>query len=204
MSAKFGKPAGKVETTREEGFSYLWVMSLVVIIGIGLTVVGYQWKTMAKREKEKELLFRGDQIRAAITEYTNADPLRRRPGSLEDLVRDPRSPNPKSYLRKIYKDPITDKDFILIRDPVSGLVGVRSRSRDKPLKIANFSGADLCFEGKKQYREWLFVAAQGTLVQTGTALSAGTSATTQTGTGVRVPLPSVPCPPADLLSDDQE
>jgi type II secretory pathway pseudopilin PulG len=144
----------------EGGFSYLSVMALVVLIGISLTGVSYEWKMMAKREKEKELLFRGDAIRAAIAEFVNSDPLRRFPQSMEDLVKDPKSANGRRYLRKLYKDPVTGDDFQLIKDPVRGLIGVSSKSRERPVKIANFSPIDHCFEGKESYREWEFEISQ--------------------------------------------
>jgi type II secretory pathway pseudopilin PulG len=153
--------------TGSDGFSYLAVMAIIVIIGISLTATGYQWKTMAKREKEKELLFRGTEIRSAIIQYVNADPLKRYPHSLEDLIKDPKNPNVKRYLRKIYKDPMTDKDFILILDPSRGLVGVHSGSSEKPLKTANFRASDRCFEGKKEYREWLFMIGPPLQIQPG-------------------------------------
>jgi len=140
----------------ESGFSYLSVMALVAVIGIFLSVAGYQWKTVIKREKEKELLFRGNQIRSAILQYMNDDPLKRFPHGMEDLIRDPRSPNPKRYLRKIYKDPMTNEAFSLIQDPVRGLVGVHSSSHEKPLKIKNFSTEDICFEDKESYSDWRF------------------------------------------------
>jgi type II secretory pathway pseudopilin PulG len=140
------------------GFSYLTVMALIVIIGISLTAVGYQWKTMAKREKEKELLFRGNEIRSAIIQYVNADPLKRYPHSVEDLIKDPKSPKTVRYLRKLYKDPVTNDDWEIITDPARGIVGVHSKSGEKPLKTSNFRIQDRCFEGKEHYRDWLFIA----------------------------------------------
>ena len=140
----------------QKGFSYLSVMALVAVIGIFLTGAGYQWKTVIKREKEKELLFRGNQIRSAILLYLSEDPLKRFPHAMDDLMKDPRTPNPKRYLRKIYQDPMTGKSFTLIQDPARGLVGVYSSSHEKPLKVSNFRAENICFEGKESYSDWRF------------------------------------------------
>jgi len=45
------------------------VMMLVVVMGIALSMTGRYWSTVAKREKEEELLFRGDQIKKGIEQY---------------------------------------------------------------------------------------------------------------------------------------
>ena len=182
------------------GFSYLSLMAIIVIIGISLSEVGYQWKTMAKREKEKELLFRGDAIRSAIIQYVNADPLKRYPHSLEDLLKNPNIPNPTRYLRKFYKDPMTGGEFLLITDPARGLVGVHSGSTEKPLKTSNFRVADRCFEEKKTYREWQFIVEVPVGIQPATAPAQGAAGQTNQGT----PLPTaLPCPPTNTLSEEK-
>src|ERR1700693_2712265 len=139
------------------GFTYLAVMATIVITGILLSAVSYQWKMISSREKEKELLFRGGEIRNAIRLYVETDPLRRYPHSLEDLIKDPRSPKTVRYLRKVYSDPMTEEEWSTIVDPARGLVGVHSKSKTPPVKTANFSFINRCFEGKTKYSEWLFI-----------------------------------------------
>lgn len=178
------------------GFSYLSVMAIIVIIGISLTAAGYQWKTMAKREKEKELLFRGDAIRTAILQYVNADPLKRYPHSYEDLIKDPKSSKTVRYLRKLYKDPVTNDDWEIISDPARGVVGVHSKSGEKPLKSSNFSVADRCFEGKTHYRDWLFLAQAPILTpQIPPAGQTPSDPAPSEGSPVVPVLPLPPCPP---------
>lgn len=183
-----------------DGFSYLSLMALIVIIGISLTGVAYQWKTVAKREKEKELLFRGNEFRFAITQYKNLNPLKRYPHSVEDLIKDPNSPDSKRYLRKLYKDPITGGEFVPIFDPAKGLIGVRSGSTEKPLKTSHFKVIDRCFEDKQQYREWLFIVEMPLVVQA-IARPITTPGSESANTGA-VPLLAPPCPTIGSITDE--
>ena len=152
------------------GFTYIAAMCLVIIMGIMLGAVGQSWQTIIKREKEAELLFRGDQIAAAIERWRKPPPgapatLAPMPiKDLKDLLEDPRSAQKVHYLRKIYLDPITNKDFDLIRGTQGGVIGVASSSNEKPLKISfqNIS-AYAKFNNKEKYSDWKFVptALQG-------------------------------------------
>ena len=90
---------------RKDAFSYITALVFVSVMGISLTAAGTYWSTIIKREKETELLFRGDQIRRAIESYCGGGPGGRGsqyPASLNDLLRDPRYPTLKKHLRKIY------------------------------------------------------------------------------------------------------
>jgi type II secretory pathway pseudopilin PulG len=142
--------------TRQGGFTYLGVLIAVAIIGVTLATTGEVWHTAQKRERERELLFVGDQIRQAIGRYYRAGA--QYPQTLDDLLRDPRHPGVVRYLRKRYYDPITGTtEWGLIRDSGDRIVGVHSRSEEQPIKQANFAAADRGFEGKKKYSEWTFV-----------------------------------------------
>ena len=56
-----------------------------------------------QREKEAELLFRGEQYREAIASYYKKE--QRYPQSLEELLEDKRYPMPVRHLRRLYRDP---------------------------------------------------------------------------------------------------
>lgn len=142
---------------RAAGFTYLTVLFMVAILAGGLALIGEVWHTSAKREKEAELLFAGNQYRKAIERYYLLGPQRQYPRSLEELVRDPRKPTPERYLRKVYLDPITGRDFDLIKAPDGGIVGVRSSSEEAPLKIAGFSARNAGFESAQTYSDWRFI-----------------------------------------------
>lgn len=145
---------------RQGGFTYLAVILLVAMIGAGLGATGQVWRTAQQREKERELLFIGNEYRQAIGRYVEGGPggIRRFPRSLQDLVVDSRYPNIQRYLRKLYRDPMTNSvDWGLIRASDGGIAGVFSRSELRPLKIAGFDPWDARLENAEKYSDWIFV-----------------------------------------------
>ena len=141
------------------GFTYISLLVFIAIIGITLGSAGKYWQNVILRDKEEELLFRGDQYRKAIERYYGSIPGRPQyPESIDNLMTDGRTSSGKHYLRKKYKDPITGEDFVEIRDQLSRrIIGVHSSSEKIPLKAANFSESDADFEGKGKYNEWNFI-----------------------------------------------
>jgi type II secretory pathway pseudopilin PulG len=79
----------------------LVAMSIMAIV---LTVAMPVWKQMAQREKEEELVFRGMQYVHAIALFQRKT-ANAYPPNIDLLVRE-------RYLRKKYKDPITNDDFV--------------------------------------------------------------------------------------------
>ncbi len=141
------------------GFTYIALLAALVIIGISLGAAGKYWQNVALRDKEEELLFRGDQYRQAIMRYYLTIPaMPQYPPSIDDLLKDPRSAAGRRHLRQKYKDPITGKDFVEIRDTLSRrIIGVRSESDETPLKQANFPDIYQDFAGKDKYSQWQFI-----------------------------------------------
>ena len=141
----------------ESGFTYIGVLLLVAMLGIAVTLVSELWHTAQKRDKEQELLFVGNQFRRALAMYSaNGGGY---PKRLEDLLRDPRVPGMRRYLRKIYRDPVTGgTEWGLVRSAGDIIVGIHSLSAEEPLKQKEFSVADKDFEGKQKYSEWVFTA----------------------------------------------
>lgn len=144
-------------TRRQRGFTYLTVLFMVAILAGGLALVGEMWQTSAVREKEAELLFIGHQYRKAIERYYLSGPQRQYPRSLEELLEDPRRPGAERYLRRLYPDPITGKDWGLVKAPDGGIWGVHSVSEGRPLKSAGFKARDASFQGAQRYTDWKFV-----------------------------------------------
>ncbi|MDR3580663.1 MAG: type II secretion system protein [Oryzomonas sp.] len=149
----------------QNGFTFLAALMVVVIMGIMLGLTAQPWKTIMKREREQELLFRGLQYRKAIAAWntrpgvtgstTGVTPL----NDLKDLLQDPRTLQKNKYLRQLYKDPMTGKGWTIIRDAGGkGIIGVASTSNDVPLKtsFSEYSGLD-SFAGKNRYSDWRFV-----------------------------------------------
>jgi type II secretory pathway pseudopilin PulG len=90
----------------EQGVAMVALIVAMIIMGVMLSVALPAWQTMARREKEAELVFRGEQYARAIAafqrKYANTFP-----PSVDVLVRE-------KFLRKKYLDPITGEDFDLI------------------------------------------------------------------------------------------
>jgi type II secretory pathway pseudopilin PulG len=149
------RPARRVGASK--GFTYLTILFVVAIMGIGLALVGQMWQTVAVREREAELLQVGNEYRKAIERYYLSGP-RQYPRTLADLLMDPRQPGTARYLRKLYPDPVSGKDeWGLVPAPDGGIAGVYSVSESAPLKSAGFAVRDNGFEGKSKYSEWKFV-----------------------------------------------
>ena len=193
------------------GFTYIAALMLIVVMGIMLGAAAQSWTMAMKREREAELLFRGKQIVEAIYRWQNPPapasgprPPARPLSDLKFLVQDPNSLTKIRYLRRdpatLYNDPITGKEWNIIRDPVKGIIGVASTSVDTPVKQGGFvelfplsttRDAYLItmfknFEGKQKYSEWQFVVSP--------TPTSGTIATPGTAPPNQPPLP-VPPPP---------
>ena len=152
------KPKTKNRNSKiqERGFTLIGLAVIITIMGIVLMTVSRVYSTMAKRDVEEELLFRGDEIKDAIDSYFKYGTMY--PKSFEELLKDPRGVNPKKHLRKLYKDPITKGEWDVIKDKAERIVGVRSKSGEEPLKKAGFSDEYKTFEGKTKYNEWEFIS----------------------------------------------
>lgn len=139
------------------GFTYMGVLFLAAIMAGGLALTGDVWHTSTMREKEAELLFVGNQYRKAIQRYYLTGPQRQYPRSLEDLLKDPRQPGAVRHLRRLYADPITGQELVLVKAPDGGILGVHSGSDQAPFKNANFKLRDRSFDGAQKYSDWKFV-----------------------------------------------
>lgn len=143
------------------GYTYIGLLFFVLLAGIGLSVTGHWWRMEIRRDREKELLFVGDQFRRAIASYhTSTAGKNQYPQSLEDLLEDRRHPNPVRHLRQIYRDPITGSaDWTLIKEQ-ERIIGVSSRSEDKPIKSAGFPERYQEFNNATSYAGWRFIYRQ--------------------------------------------
>ncbi|HKQ25103.1 MAG TPA: type II secretion system protein [Burkholderiales bacterium] len=151
-------------------------MIFIVLMGIGLALAGQVWHTAMQREKEKELLFVGDQFRTAITKYYEGSPggVKKFPNSLQDLLEDRRYPTTKRHLRKIYRDPMTNEArWGLVESPTGGIMGVHSLSTGAPRKVAGFHDRDEAFTDAASYADWKFGYAATAIAEGGAAPATG-------------------------------
>lgn len=143
----------------QTGFTYLGLMILVAVLALATSATLTLGSLVQRREAEQRLLEVGDTYRRAISSYLNSSPTgdRRYPGSLADLLKDPRYPGIRRHLRQLYPDPITGKpEWGLVAAPGGGIMGVHSLSEARAIKIAGFDPDNQLFEGKERYSEWVF------------------------------------------------
>jgi type II secretory pathway pseudopilin PulG len=138
----------------EGGFAMAGLLVALAIMSLMLSVAMPTWRTLMQREKEEELIWRGQQYDRAIQLYRKKNAAPGAP-SVEKLIEG-------KFLRKKFKDPITNSDFELIgasavpsapgvQQPARGygelIAGVRSKSKARSLRVLN---------GRTTYREWQF------------------------------------------------
>lgn len=154
----------------DRGYVLIILMMVVLALILGLTVAVPVLQTELRREKEAELIFRGQQYVEAIRLFQMKNP-GRFPSSLKELEE-------KRLIRKLYKDPMTDSgewnvvfpleelgqagsegvqkvlvapESVLpsIRNPM--VLGVVSSSTQKSFKL---------YYDQDSYDKWLFIYGQ--------------------------------------------
>lgn len=141
----------------DKGFTYPAALLMIVIVSSSFMVAQKQWSTTMKRERERELFFRAEQIIQAIDSYYLAGS-KQYPRSFKVLLKDNRFPGLKRHLRQIYKDPMTDHgDWGVVYDGRGGIKGVFSTSELEPMRKGGFEKKYKTFENKKKYKEWKFI-----------------------------------------------
>ena len=169
------------------GYAMAALLVGLAVMAIMLSVALPVWQTAVKREREAELVFRGEQYAQAIALF------QRRfagtfPPSIDVLVK-------QKFLRRAYKDPMTGNDFQLVyvgaatptpgMPPGAGAPGTARGARGGQPTAAPFgrgtpaaapfgrggimgvvstsTDASLrLYNGRGRYNEWVFVATQAT------------------------------------------
>src|SRR5688572_13344051 len=89
---------------RERGYAMAALLVAMGVMAVVLSVALPVWRTLSQREKEEELIFRGNQYARAVNLYQRKFGTAY-PPSFDALVAG-------RFLRKKYKDPITGEDFL--------------------------------------------------------------------------------------------
>lgn len=148
---------------RQGGFTYLGMIILVTVIGlVGAATLKID-ALLRRAAAEEELLYVGSAFADALTSYAAATPQGQptQPPTLQDLLKDKRSPAVRRHLRKIFIDPMTgstDWGIVWLGDH-QGVLAVYSKSNAQPLKIANFDPKLVGFDGRQHISDWRFVAS---------------------------------------------
>jgi type II secretory pathway pseudopilin PulG len=143
-------------TDRQGGFTYLMLLIVLSILALSWLKSSDEIQMRHREQQEAELLFRGDQIRAAIAAYratgSGCFPVR-----FEQLLTDRRGKKPRYHLRQHYSDPLTNsKNWGMIYDPQGRWIGVRSQGKGGPRKKAGFRHDAERFSQAKSYYDWRF------------------------------------------------
>lgn len=144
---------------REQGIAYLALLIAIAIIGVGIATAGIVWSEASQREKERELLFVGEQFRRAIQQYYESGILEKNyPPTLDALLQDARFPGTRRYLRRLYRDPMSGTtQWGLLLAPDGGIMGVHSLRDDvMARRRTNFTQQLAGLEGKARTSDWVF------------------------------------------------
>jgi type II secretory pathway pseudopilin PulG len=148
----------------QQGFTYLGLIILVTIIGLVAVSSLQVGAIVQRRQAEEELLAIGREYYDALNRYSEATPAGQSPypGRLEDLLVDPRFPNIRHHLRRLYIDPITGNNEwgVVFGRTASGqgIIGIHSLSDAPTIKRDNFNAPFEYLKDKKIYSEWVFSA----------------------------------------------
>jgi type II secretory pathway pseudopilin PulG len=96
----------------ERGYAMVVLLVSLSVMAVMMSVAMPVWKQTAQREKETELVFRGEQYARAIALFQRKHGPGTLPPSINVLVEE-------RFIRKKFKDPITNDDFAPILQGVS-------------------------------------------------------------------------------------
>jgi type II secretory pathway pseudopilin PulG len=151
---------GNCPADLQRGFTYLTVMAVVALLGLGLAALGPVWSDAAQREREQELLRVGTLYASAIASYYKSSPgsLKSYPPKLEDLTLDSRFVGTQRHLRKVYADPMNPgQAWGLIAAPSGGVMGVYSLDQRKPYLQAAMDLSSVTLPTATRYSDWKFM-----------------------------------------------
>lgn len=152
--------ASPIRNGKQHGFTYASVVILVAIIGlVGATSLRLG-TTMQRAAAEQALLDIGMEYSNALASYAAATPQGQPnyPKSFAELLKDPRFPQLRRHLRRVYVDPMTgNTEWGLVKaNENGGILAIYSLSKATPIKIGNFPPRFVAFEGKTSLADWKF------------------------------------------------
>lgn len=146
---------------RQSGCTYVVMLYVLAIFGVGLAALGESWSNASYRAKEEELLQIGQAYVNAIHLYYQSSPgaVKSYPVALEDLAQDRRFVGMRRHLRRVYTDPMTDSSvWGLVRAADGGIMGVYSMSNEPTLSRRRQTIGDGTAEIEgTRYSDWKFI-----------------------------------------------
>lgn len=158
---------------QSSGFAYVMLLVAVAVLSVfaaGSLQLGSQ---LSRQHAEQALLDVGGEFQRALYSYSGttattsttgnggggnaAANLARGPRTLEELLRDGRTASTKRHLRQLYADPMTGStQWGVIKDPAGFILGIYSKSSERPIKQTNFDMLQAHFEDAESYSKWIF------------------------------------------------
>ncbi|MEO8483381.1 MAG: type II secretion system protein [Acidobacteriota bacterium] len=163
-----GRPSPDRTGLDDRGYIMVVLLISIAISAVWMTAALPSWRQQVIREREAELIFRGEAYARAIQLYRQKNN-QNLPPNVDILIS-------QKYLRKKYKDPITGKDFLVVGGVglqpggvgvpqtgsgapssggfqssgglgAAGIIGVRSTSNDQSIRVYN---------NQQTYSQWAF------------------------------------------------
>lgn len=148
----------------EQGFSYVIVMFLVAVVAIASVRAMENTLTTQRREKEAELLYVGQLYLNAIRSYYENSPgtakqfpLKGQADAFAALIFDGRNTIVARHLRKRFYDPLTGSEDWGVVYNGNAVIGVYSKSQQKPIKRDGFPAQLVGFKDAATYADWRFI-----------------------------------------------
>jgi type II secretory pathway pseudopilin PulG len=143
----------------QRGFMLIGMLIVLSLAALAAVQGGQHLSDKRQRDSEEDLLYVGEQYRQAIESYWRQSPngVRSLPARLDDLVLDPRFPQPRRHLRKLYADPIAPEVAWGVIKLGNAVVGVYSQAEGVPFRQAGFSAVQAGFDNAQHYADWRFV-----------------------------------------------
>lgn len=186
VSATGGRARGR---RRESGYAMAGLLVAIGVMGVVMSLVLPVWTQAAQREREAELIFRGEQYVRAIELYQRQY-VGAYPSDLDTLVE-------QGFLRRLYRDPMTDHgEFRAVYENEADEFGLDAGDIDQPgsadgpgensvdsepaaaagrrsadratggiIGVVSTSGEHALrrYRGKTRYDEWAFIYTPGAI-----------------------------------------
>lgn len=137
------------------GFTYLLLLIMLSILALSLLKSSDGSRMRHRQQQEAELLFRGEQIRAAIDAYRKqGDGCF--PSDFSQLLIDSREATTHYHLRQRYSDPMTHRPWIRMYDAEGRWIGVHSSASGTPRRKVGFGPEAVKFASAKSFQDWEF------------------------------------------------
>lgn len=125
-------------TSKEAGYTLAVVMVFTSVLLVTLSGAVINWQKAMQREREEELIYRGKQFMRAVELWQ-----RKFPGTYPTTIDALLSTNNTRFLRKKWKDPITNSDEwrLLKMNPDGSISGLTIIPGSSPLGPSSYGGS---------------------------------------------------------------